>query len=52
VLNGAGIVERRKEGTTAYYRVVDVAVFELCELVCGALQEQLSQLTTLMEVTR
>lgn len=52
VLLGAGIVGRRKQGTTAYYSVADAGVFELCELVCGGLQDQLDHLSTLMEATR
>lgn len=52
VLHAAGIVGRRKDGTTAYYRVVDAGVFDLCELVCGGLQDQADQLSTLMEATR
>lgn len=34
-----GFLERRKEGTTTWYRVADPAVFELCSLVCGGLEE-------------
>lgn len=52
VLHAAGVVSRRKDGTTAYYRVVDAGVFGLCELVCGGLQHQADHLSTLMEATR
>lgn len=52
VLLQAGIVGRRKEGTSAYYRVTDPGVYDLCEQVCGALQTQLDDLSTLMEPTR
>lgn len=34
-----GFLERRKEGTTTWYRVADPSVFELCSLVCGGLEE-------------
>ena len=34
-----GFLERRKEGTTTWYRVADPTVFELCSLVCGGLEE-------------
>jgi len=47
----AGIVGRRKEGTTSYYRVVDEGVYELCEQICGGLRAQLSELQTLVEGT-
>jgi DNA-binding transcriptional ArsR family regulator len=49
VLLRDGIVGRRKEGTTVYYRVTDASVYDLCEQVCGGLQDHLKQLSTLME---
>lgn len=51
VLLQAGIVSRRKEGTSAWYSVADPGVFELCEQVCGGLQTQLAELTALVEGT-
>jgi len=38
-----GFVERRKEGTSSFYRIADPAVFELCDLVCGAIREQVER---------
>lgn len=52
VLQQAGIVGRRKQGTSTYCRVVDASVFDLCELVCGGLQDHVDQLATVMEQTR
>src|SRR5262245_53635947 len=52
VLHGAGIVSRRKEGTSSYYAVADEGVYELCERVCGGLQQQLDELSALMNSTR
>jgi DNA-binding transcriptional ArsR family regulator len=40
VLQRSGIVARRKQGNFAYYSIVDEGVFELCEAVCGSLQQQ------------
>jgi DNA-binding transcriptional ArsR family regulator len=40
VLQRSGIVARRKQGNFAYYRIIDDAVFSLCETVCGSLQRQ------------
>ena len=40
VLQQAAIVARRKQGNFSYYRIVDEAVFSLCEMVCGSLQRQ------------
>lgn len=51
VLMQAGIVARRKEGTTSFYSVSDPGVYELCEQVCGGLQQQLAELTALVEGT-
>lgn len=52
ILLQAGIVARRKEGTSSYYRVADATVFALCEQVCGGLQLRLSELNALVEGTR
>jgi ArsR family transcriptional regulator len=42
-LHRQGFVERRKEGTSTVYRVGDPAVFELCDLVCGGIQDHLDR---------
>ena len=49
ILHRAGIVGRRKEGTSAYYEITDASVFELCEQVCGGLRTQLDELNALIE---
>ena len=49
VLLQAGIVSRRKEGTSSFYRVSDEGVFALCEQFCGGLQAQLAELTALVD---
>ena len=43
LLHAAGMVSRRREGTTIYYRVSDSSVFRLCELVCGRLEDTLER---------
>lgn len=48
----AGIVSRRKSGTTALYAIADDSVFALCEQICGALQAQLAELSTLIGAER
>jgi DNA-binding transcriptional ArsR family regulator len=40
ILRQAGLVERRKEGLMAFYRIADPSIFQLCELVCGRLEEK------------
>jgi DNA-binding transcriptional ArsR family regulator len=37
-----GLVGRRKDGLHVYYRIADPGIFELCELVCGSLEQELS----------
>ncbi len=43
VLLQQGYVDRRKEGTTTWYRITDPQVFKMCELVCGGLEEELNR---------
>ncbi|MBX3745621.1 MAG: helix-turn-helix transcriptional regulator [Verrucomicrobiae bacterium] len=39
-LTEAGLVERRKEGLNAYYRIAEPEIFELCGQVCGSLRRR------------
>jgi ArsR family transcriptional regulator len=41
ILLEAGVIGRRKQGLKAYYRITDETVFELCDLVCGSIQDRL-----------
>lgn len=43
VMVQAGILSRRTEGTSAYYRVEDGLIFELCNLVCDRLATRIEQ---------
>jgi DNA-binding transcriptional ArsR family regulator len=52
VLLQAGILARRREGTSAFYRVADEGVYELCEQVCGGLHAQLEELTATVQGRR
>lgn len=49
VLLQHGYVDRRKEGTTTWYRIVDPRVFAMCELVCGGLEEGLDRKRKLLQ---
>ncbi|WP_310387398.1 metalloregulator ArsR/SmtB family transcription factor [Roseateles sp.] len=40
LLQQRGLVTRESRGTSAYYRIADPAIYELCELVCGRLADQ------------
>jgi DNA-binding transcriptional ArsR family regulator len=42
LMQDANLVARRQEGNTVYYSIADPLVFELCELVCNSLQQQLT----------
>ena len=42
MLLDAGVVGRRKQGLQAYYRIVDASIYEMCETVCGSLEERLA----------
>lgn len=48
VLHGAGIVSRRKQGTRVLYGIADQSVFDLCEAVCGSLQQSVAELAELL----
>ena len=39
----AGILSRRSEGTSAYYKVQDVLIFDLCNLVCDRLAARIEE---------
>jgi len=42
-LTQAHILARRKEGLQVFYSIEDASIFQLCELVCGSLEKQLSK---------
>lgn len=48
VLAQAGIVGREKDGTRVRCFIADATVFELCELVCGGLRQQVAELDQLL----
>jgi DNA-binding transcriptional ArsR family regulator len=44
VLHRAGVITRRRQGNFVYYSILDDGVFELCDTVCGGLQQQVESL--------
>lgn len=48
VLLNAGMVARTKRGTSSLYAIADPSVFELCELVCGGVRRQVTELDALL----
>ena len=51
VLLNAGIVTRRKQGTSSLYSIADPGAFELCEHVCGGLRRQVAELDAIVQGT-
>jgi DNA-binding transcriptional ArsR family regulator len=47
ILLAAGMVRREKDGTYSRYSIADEGVFQLCEQVCGGLQQQIAELDSL-----
>jgi DNA-binding transcriptional ArsR family regulator len=43
VLTQAGVLSRHPKGTSAFYEIADPVIFELCELACERIGEQLQQ---------
>ena len=42
-LAAAGVVARRREGTSVHYRVSDGTLGQVCDLVCDSLRQQASR---------
>ena len=43
LLIDVGILKRRKEGLSVFYAIADQRIFELCEMVCGSIQQRLER---------
>lgn len=52
ILQEAGLVARRQDGNTVWYRIADSTVFDLCDVVCGSLGNQFAQQAAAMEKMR
>lgn len=48
LLARAGVVARQKDGNRVRCAIADESIFELCELVCGGLREQVAGLDELL----
>ncbi len=51
LLHRRGFVERSKDGLFVYYRLADPDVFQLCDIMCGRI-EQLQRRSALTHVAR
>ena len=45
-LEREGIVAKRRDGTTIYYRIADASVAELCDIVCSGLRQRFADLAS------
>ena len=43
LLTRHGLVLRESRGNSAYFRIADASVYQLCDLVCGSVARQLEQ---------
>lgn len=43
ILTQAGLVEREQRGVCVYYHIASKYIFQLCDLVCDMLTEQIQQ---------
>lgn len=41
ILQEAGLVKRRQQGTSAFYSIADEMVLELCDMICSRLRDRL-----------
>lgn len=48
LLAAAGVLGRRKQGNSVYYRIADDEVLGLCEQVCGSVERHLLDLAALV----
>lgn len=51
MLADARIVKRRAEGTSAYYKVIDPTIPELCDIVCGGIRDRVLHDAALVTAT-
>lgn len=49
ILHQASMLERSKVGNQTRYRISDPVVFDLCELVCGGIEQQVESLSEILQ---
>lgn len=50
VLAANGLIEKRPDGTSVYYRIIDPRIYDLCDIVCGQIGDRLGREVALHEV--
>lgn len=43
ILQDEGLVVKRQDGNTVYYKIEDQSIFELCDVVCNSLKKTLAK---------
>lgn len=43
LLHAMGFVRRRKDGLFVYYELVDKGIFQLCDAMCGRLEQEMKR---------
>ena len=51
-LCNAGFISRRKEGTFAYYALADDDVFNICDLMCGRVEQDYREQRAALNLAR
>ncbi len=52
ILAEQGILNRRKQGLFVFYSVADTSIYQLCDLVCGALSEVFSNFIAQLDTSQ
>ena len=50
-LTRLGLVERTAQGTSAYYKIADPRVYQLCDLVCGQMAQRFASQAQMLGAT-
>jgi DNA-binding transcriptional ArsR family regulator len=51
-LTASGFIRRRKEGTFVHYSLADERVFDLCDLMCGRIEEEQRERRAALKLAR
>lgn len=49
ILADGGLVARRKEGVSTFYRIADPSLTSLCTMVCASLQERSEEISLILK---
>ncbi|MBI4695843.1 MAG: helix-turn-helix transcriptional regulator [Gammaproteobacteria bacterium] len=52
VLAQNGLIAKEAQGTSAYYRIVDPRIYQLCDLVCGHIGQHVADQAAVLDVFR